>query len=310
MYLDGLKSFLVVAQEKSISKAAQRLHVTQPTLSMRIRKLEEGLGFQLIERNWNGVQLTKQGYYFLPYATQLLHDLSNALTVVTDESSENFRVSFHEVTKDNKLLIGIDPWLTPLFVKNILTILQSEYEDVEYNIITRSTTIIKELLTLNIIHIGIYYTDIIKKVSDNILSIEDELVLIYCTNGGLKIEDDLSNIDKLTDKPFILFDNPILVSHRTFTSELIKTFQPTSFRVVDDIRIMIEMIAIDSGFTVVPKSSIYDYEKQIVQNEYPIALIPLGDKVINTKLLIEFSQDSNLHVKEIANKLYSSFSVR
>lgn len=50
MDLEGLHSFATIAKEKSISKAAQTLHVTQPTLSARIRKLEEGMGVKLLDR--------------------------------------------------------------------------------------------------------------------------------------------------------------------------------------------------------------------------------------------------------------------
>lgn len=92
MDFESLYSFLMVARTKSISKAAKQMHVTQPTLSARIRKLEEGLGFSLIERNWEGVRLTEKGRYFLPYVAQFLQDFSNALTVCHE-----FKVSYKEV---------------------------------------------------------------------------------------------------------------------------------------------------------------------------------------------------------------------
>ncbi|QTR05937.1 LysR family transcriptional regulator, partial [Saccharothrix algeriensis] len=61
---------------------AASLYVTQPTMSLRLRRLEEGLGFPLFERGWRGVTLTRQGAYFLPYAAQLVRDLASASEVL------------------------------------------------------------------------------------------------------------------------------------------------------------------------------------------------------------------------------------
>jgi DNA-binding transcriptional LysR family regulator len=51
MNMDGLESFLAVVANKSISNASKALHIKQPTLSTRIRKLEEELDFILLNRS-------------------------------------------------------------------------------------------------------------------------------------------------------------------------------------------------------------------------------------------------------------------
>ncbi|MNN01204.1 HTH-type transcriptional regulator CatM [compost metagenome] len=103
-----LQSFLAVAREKSISKAALFLHMSQPDLSNRLRKLEEGLGFALFERSWSGVQLTKLGSYFLPYAIQLMQELKDA-SIVLSFNSDDVVNSYEEIiNRSDQLLIGID----------------------------------------------------------------------------------------------------------------------------------------------------------------------------------------------------------
>lgn len=59
--LRNLRSFLVVAQESSITRAATRLHLTQQTLSLQIQNLERALGVTLLVRTSRGVRLTAAG---------------------------------------------------------------------------------------------------------------------------------------------------------------------------------------------------------------------------------------------------------
>ncbi|MGM9892555.1 LysR family transcriptional regulator [Limosilactobacillus sp.] len=67
-----LKYFLTVASTNNITKAAQQLHITQPTLSRQIMELERELGAQLFERQRRHLQLTKAGALFQQRATTLL----------------------------------------------------------------------------------------------------------------------------------------------------------------------------------------------------------------------------------------------
>ena len=64
--------FLTVAQERSVSRAAQTLHVTQPTLSRQIAALEKELGRQLFTRNSKGLFLTEHGVILKRYAEEII----------------------------------------------------------------------------------------------------------------------------------------------------------------------------------------------------------------------------------------------
>ncbi len=61
MELRVLKYFLMAAQEENITKAAQLLHVTQPTLSRQLMQLETELGVKLFERSNHSIVLTNEG---------------------------------------------------------------------------------------------------------------------------------------------------------------------------------------------------------------------------------------------------------
>jgi uncharacterized protein (TIGR03083 family) len=92
-----LRYFVAVAEELHVTRAAQRLHISQPVLSRQIRQLEAQLRVQLLRRSRRGVELTQAGEVLLPQARTLLAswDLALAATrMVGAEEASVLRVGF------------------------------------------------------------------------------------------------------------------------------------------------------------------------------------------------------------------------
>ena len=81
MRLDQLKGFLLIAETASFRRAAELLNTTQPTLSARIRILEDLLGQRLFDRAARGVRLTQAGHDFRPYAAMAVEALARRLAI-------------------------------------------------------------------------------------------------------------------------------------------------------------------------------------------------------------------------------------
>lgn len=79
-----LKVFMMVAQEKSFTKAARRLEISQPAVSQNVNELEKAVGAQLFERGRGEVTLTEKGRTFQMFASRLLKDYEDLNHVFDD----------------------------------------------------------------------------------------------------------------------------------------------------------------------------------------------------------------------------------
>lgn len=80
MHLDALKYFLYIVEEKSISKAAKKAHISQSALSQMIHKLEEDVDQSLLNRSNKGVTLTAQGEIVLRYANHIIKNFDKMMS--------------------------------------------------------------------------------------------------------------------------------------------------------------------------------------------------------------------------------------
>jgi DNA-binding transcriptional LysR family regulator len=92
VHLRNLRYFVAVAEELHFSRAAERLHVSQPALSKQVRQLERELRFPLFRRDRRRVHLTAAGQALLPAARRLLADWEAGFAEATARASEEGKV--------------------------------------------------------------------------------------------------------------------------------------------------------------------------------------------------------------------------
>ncbi|MGE1165226.1 LysR family transcriptional regulator [Peribacillus simplex] len=114
MDLRQLRYFTTVVQEKNYSKAAKILHISQPSLSNAIMKLEKEVSFQLLERNTRGLELTEAGGIFYTRSADLLRRFNNFQVeleemkhvgsgTISIGSIESFKIWFPKIIRNFKI---------------------------------------------------------------------------------------------------------------------------------------------------------------------------------------------------------------
>src|SRR5712672_3921090 len=118
--LRHLRYFVAVAEMENVSRAALKLHVSQPALSRQIRDLEDELGFSLLERTAKSVRLTDAGRAFFDDARALLQNADEAVTKARAVAS----------AEPTELHVGYSPTPTAEILPKILRAFQKKMPNV------------------------------------------------------------------------------------------------------------------------------------------------------------------------------------
>ncbi|MCI8557445.1 MAG: LysR family transcriptional regulator [Lachnospiraceae bacterium] len=193
-----LQYFLAVAREESITKAAERLHMTQPPLSRQLKDLEEELGKQLFIRGSKKVTLTEDGILLRKRAEELI-DLMEKTKAEMTSSSENISGDIH---------IGCGETEAISFLAQAAWDLQQEYPLIHYHLYSGDAERVLERLDKGLIDFGLL-------VGPVDINKYDYMRLPFKDTWGVLMRKDspLAEKEKITAED--LWDKPLILSHQT-----------------------------------------------------------------------------------------------
>ena len=142
MELRVLKYFTVVAAEGSITKAAERLFITQPTLSRQIAELEEEVGSPLLVRTNRSVSLTAAGELLLRRAEEMIA-LEEKIIDELGTSPPGGTVS-----------LGLAESYSANAVADVISMFRSKYPDVKFDLFTATADLVLERIDKGLVDIG------------------------------------------------------------------------------------------------------------------------------------------------------------
>jgi len=138
-----LKYFLTVAREESITKAAEVLYITQPTLSRQIAELEEEIGTPLFVRSNRNVTLTDAGMLFRRRVEEMV--------ALGDKIKEEFSGGGHVA---GTVSLGMAEAFSANTVTDVIAIMQNKYPDVKFELYTAMADTVLERIDKGLIDIG------------------------------------------------------------------------------------------------------------------------------------------------------------
>ncbi|WP_428912026.1 LysR substrate-binding domain-containing protein [Niallia sp. Krafla_26] len=118
-----IETFLKIVKSKSFSKAADELKITQPTVTARIKNLENELNCKLFKKEGKDMVVTKEGDLFIEYASKILHYMNQSINVIDQSKTPIIHVGFCPGLASSFMIETIGT------LKNDLTLSITEGED-------------------------------------------------------------------------------------------------------------------------------------------------------------------------------------
>ncbi|MNK93445.1 Hydrogen peroxide-inducible protein activator [compost metagenome] len=147
--LTQLEYIMAVNKHGHFAKAAEACHVTQPTLSMQIQKLEEDLGTIIFDRSKKPILLTHMGKKLVAQMQTVLLEAKKIESIIQQGKKG---------TKQGNLTIGVIPTVAPYLLPRLLPVCEELFPDVDLNIREMQTDRILEALNDDEIDVGILAT--------------------------------------------------------------------------------------------------------------------------------------------------------
>ena len=208
--LRQLKLFSEVAKHKSITKAAEAMHLSQPALSKSIMSLEEELGMTLIIRTNKTSDLTDAGRVVLEYAQKMNGLLDEMKTTLNDMTN---------LTR-GQINIGLPPFIGSLFFPRVMAKFHHTYPNIELNITEYGGARVVKSVEEGEFELGVAVLPIDEQLFDIYPIVEEEMKLVVYKDHRLARRK-LVDIGELKDEEFIFYHEEFALNQILGTSVLL-----------------------------------------------------------------------------------------
>ena len=245
MLLAQIESFLEVARSGSVTKAAESLGTSQPTLTERIHSLEEELGAPLFHRGPGGMRLTEAGAAFLPHAERAVAAVASGTRAVDD------------LAKGGGLLrLAVAPMVAFTVLPEAVRGLRERRPGLRLSIRTMAAGEVVDAVLRNDVSLGIA-RDLRHPDLERTPLYEDDLVVIVHAAHRLAGEPRVRLAD-LAGEEFVLFDRSYVFEELTTALFGAAGVVPHGVVNVDNVGAAVRMVQAGMGIGLVPRSGLFD----------------------------------------------------
>ncbi len=189
-----MKYFQTVCRYGSITKAAEELFVSQPTISFCIKELESEFGVRLFHRRHNRLQLTVEGSYFLDKVNYILQSV-DALAVQMKNMGNN----------RNHVKIAVPAMISTFLFPQIFNAYSKTYPEVELEMLETGSLQVRKLVDASSVDLGITIRDdVVDDTYNELPLVSTELVFCVSRKHPLADRKQIS-FKELSDEHIILF---------------------------------------------------------------------------------------------------------
>ena len=236
-----LKYFVEVADQKSFSKAARNLHISQSAISRTIKSLEDELGVVLFMRNAKAVDLTDGGTIFLTHAKRVVFMFEHLKTDFENE----FKL------EQGSILIGLPPITDAPIFAQLLGEFKKYYPQIDLELYEHGSKKVEISVQEGLIDIGIICTKPHAKEFDSFYLTSDPLHVILPKSNPLAGYKEIS-LEQLSEESFVLYRDDF-----NLHDEIVKAckhvgFQPHIVFETSQRDLMLQTVSADLGVALLP----------------------------------------------------------
>lgn len=303
MKLRDFECIIAVAEEKSISKAAAKIYVTQPSLSQTLAKIENRVGAPLFVRTPGGLVITEAGDAFVKAGRRILKTYSDLESELYDLNN----------MKRGHLSFGITNYLGSYYLPSILTAYNKLYPNIDVQLVEQTSLQLEKDLTQNLLDIAFLHGPVaMSNIRCECLADERLLLAIpeghpilaqsYCKPGEL-----IPFIDfQLVNGQSIIMSKPSRRMRQLFSAMLEKAgVTPKSIVASDSIETCARLCGANMGITLLPES----YIKQFHFSPQPIYRALEPEYNAQWQLVIAYNSEATLSrpAQEMCKVIHSYF---
>jgi DNA-binding transcriptional LysR family regulator len=269
MEIKHLEYFVEVAHQKSFSKAAEKCHVTQSTISKLIKDLENELGTSLFNRTSKYVQLTDTGAVFLDQAIEIVTKFEN----LTGEFQNRIKM------ERGKISIGLLPITGTTIFAELLGEFKKKYPEIAISLSEHgSKKVILDILD-GTLDVGVVCSVPDSQYFDSFAFAEDPLHVIVSAQNPLS-HAAFIDLKSLAREPFVLYSSEFSLHDEIISKCKNEGFAPNIIFETSQFELMTQMVAADLGIAFLPGAACRELDPR------RFAVLPVTNPQIIHKMFI------------------------
>jgi DNA-binding transcriptional LysR family regulator len=242
-----LRYALSVYKERSFTKAAERLNISQSAVSEQVKLLEEEIGFELFRRTSRGIESTDRGRTFLYESEQVIGDLLSLF-----DTARRLRGSLQDT-----LTIGMGSGMAQIFIPRMFADLKNSLPGARLEILTAPTKNIFNELHEERIDAGIAIESDPDRLPAGLIFdrlIDAEMVLITHPKHALARSKQPVDIGRLVAEPVIMSELTVGYGQVVLSLFTDLGIKPNILAVVDNIETIKMIVQSEGGIAIVPRA--------------------------------------------------------
>ncbi|MCM3215704.1 LysR family transcriptional regulator [Niallia taxi] len=244
MDIRQLMYFVEVVKQKSMTRASEKLHISQPALSKGIKSLEEEIGMTLINRSNKTHELTDAGQIVYEYAQKIMAQMDEMATTLHDMTN----------LARGSITIGIPPMIGSLFFPKVIAAFHKAYPNIHINIKEYGAAKVVKSVEEGEFEIGIAVLPLTDESSFNVFHLVSEEIKLIVNEQHKLADRNQVHMKELKEEEFIFYSEEFALYEMMKRGFINEGFEPNIIFKSSQWDFMIEIVAANLGISMLPES--------------------------------------------------------